>query len=78
MTLHPLLHLQKPKLFFLNKSTLKPLMNAKSQRMNKFRMPARAIFSQDALILSGSGSFHYRCFTITLIHTTINGNPLDE
>jgi hypothetical protein len=78
MMFQSLLQLWKTKLFFGSKSTLKPLMNAKSQRMNRFRIHARAIFSQGERILSRPGPPHYRCFTITLRHTTIDGTPLDE
>jgi hypothetical protein len=45
-------------------------------------MPSRRaqthIFPHDATDPSGSGTPHYRGFTITLRHTTLGGTPLDE
>jgi hypothetical protein len=40
-------------------------------------MPAHCFFS-GTRILSGRGPLHYRGFTITLRHTTLFVNPLDE
>ena len=77
MSIYSPLHLRKIKLSFWNKSTLKPVTNSKTQRMNRFRMRARAIFSSGARV-SGPGPLHYRGFTIILRHTTLDGTPLDE
>jgi hypothetical protein len=48
------------------------------QQMEEFSSSASFIFSMALQPLGGLGRFIFRGFTITLRHTTIGRNPLDE